>query len=148
MRALFISILFIIASSSAHAQLEMWKDYEPSKKVLSVTTVKVDSNMRDVYLEGLSETWAPSMEAQKKLGLIEDYWIYASELPNSGDFNLILGVEYADSEATEYTKERHDAFMKEMTKASVDKADEKARTEYPSIRTITGEYALRKITLK
>ncbi len=148
MRSLIISLFFVFLSSVAHADFEMWQDYEPSKEVWVATTVKVDSNMGEVYLEGLSNTWAPSMEVSKKLGHVEDYWIYASDMPQSGDFNVLLVIKFADSADLAPNKARYDEFMKEFTKKRADEGTEKARKEYPSIRTITGEYQLRRITLK
>ena len=54
------SLLFFAAS--ANADLEPWKDYEASDEVYLVTTIKVDSNMEDAYLEGLRETWIPGQD--------------------------------------------------------------------------------------
>ena len=83
-----LSCLFI--SGIAMADLDPWKDYEVSDAVWSVTTVKVDSNMGNAYLEGLRETWVPGNKISKELGQIEDWWIYRSDLESSGDFNLLL----------------------------------------------------------
>ncbi len=148
MRSLFISLFFIVASSAAHADFNLYEDYEPSKEVYSITTIKVDSNMGEVYLEGISDTWAPSMDIRKKLGQVEEYWIYTSDMPASGDFNLLLVIKFSDTADLAPNKADYKAFMKEFTKKRADQSDEKARTEYPSIRTITGEYLFREITLK
>ncbi|MBT8084163.1 MAG: hypothetical protein HKN35_12510 [Woeseia sp.] len=131
----------------AVADLEPWKDYDLSEGVTNVTTVKVDSNMIDKYLEGLSKTWAPANEIAKELGQIENYWIHVSQLPNSGEFNVVLGVDFANSEALQPTKARYDAFMKEWGEANQAMSDEMVMT-YPDIREIVGEYNMRVVTFK
>lgn len=68
--------------------------------------------MGDAYLEGLRETRVPGHEISKKLGRIEDYWIYASDLPESGDFNMLPVVKFKNTDALAPTKARYDAFMK------------------------------------
>ena len=55
----------------ALADLEAWTDYDIGESISNVTTVKVDSNMIDKYLEGLSKTWAPANEVAIRLGQIE-----------------------------------------------------------------------------
>ncbi len=148
MRFIIICLSILLTPVAANAQLEIFKDFELSKELYSLTTIKVDANMGAVYLEGLADTWVPSTEIQKKLGHLEDYWIYNSVTPASGDFNILLVVKFAQTSDIEPNKARYQAFMKEFTKSRADKADEKARKEYPGIRTITGEYMLREVTLK
>ncbi len=140
---------FILASvtSVVLADLDPWTDYDISEGVTNVTMVKVDSNMIDKYLEGLSQTWAPSNEVSKELGHIKGYWIDVSQLPNSGDFNVVLGVEFKDSASLQPDKARYDAFMKKWGEANQQKSDEIVLT-YPGIREIVGEYNMRSITFK
>jgi hypothetical protein len=103
--------------------------------------------MIDKYLEGLSQTWAPSNEVAKELGQIEGYWIHVSQLPNSGDFNVVLGVEFKDSASLQPDKSKYDAFMKKWGEANQAKSDEIVLT-YPGIREIVGEYNMRSVTFK
>lgn len=131
----------------AAADIEAWTDYDISEGVSNVTTVKVDSNMIDKYLEGLSKTWAPANDVAIKLGQIEGYSIFVSELPNSGDFNVVLVTRMKNSGALQPTKDRYDAFMKAWGEENQAVNDEIVPT-YPGIRTITGEYLLREITFK
>jgi len=148
MRSLILAALLACVSLTANAQLTPWQDYELSDEVYSVTTVKVDSNFGDDYLEGLANTWVPSTEIAKKLGHLQDYWIYRSDLPASGDFNLLLVVKFANSSDLAPNKARYDAFMKEFTKKRADESTEFAQKNYPGMRTITGEYSFRRIELK
>ena len=59
-RQLLAGLVLLSFASFAAADLEPWTDYELSEGVTNVTTVKVDSNMIDKYLEGLSKSWAPA----------------------------------------------------------------------------------------
>ena len=147
LRQLLMSIFLASVTSVALADLEPWTDYDLSEGVTNVTTVKVDSNMIDKYLEGLSHTWAPSNDVAKKLGHIEGYWIHVSQLPNGGDFNVVLGIEFKDSASMQPDKTKYDAFMKEWGEANQAKSDEVVLT-YPGIREIVGEYNMRSVTFK
>lgn len=132
----------------AYADLRPWKDYTISESVWYVTTIKVAPNMEDVYLEGLKNGWARSMETSKKLGHIEEYRIYMSSTPASGDFNLMLAVRFKDAAAMAPSKERYEAFMKEVGETADKQRTEHAQKVYPTIREITGDYILREITLR
>jgi hypothetical protein len=144
--ALMLSMAF--GCSAAYADLVPYKDYTVSDAVWSVTTIKVYSNMGDAYLEGLKKTWVDSSEIGKKLGQIEDYHIYRSDLPDSGSFNLMLVVKFKNTEALAPSQARYDAFMKEFGAERNKKTTETAQTVYPKMRDITGQYLMREVTLK
>ncbi len=105
-RKALVGIAVLVVPAMAVADLEPWKDYEVSDAVWSVTTIKVDSNMGDAYLEGIKQTWVAGNEVAMKLGQIEDYAIYRSDLPESGDFNLLLVIKFADSSDLAPNQER------------------------------------------
>jgi hypothetical protein len=134
-------------SATAFAQLEPYTDYDISKELFNVTLVQVDPNMGDDYLEGLAETWVAANRVAKELGQIKDFAIYRSQLPQSGTANLFLVVEFADSSQLEPNKEEYDKFMKAWGEANEDKTREITKN-YPGMRTITGEYLLRRIDIK
>ena len=94
-----------------------------------------------------NKTWAPANEIQKELGHIEGYWIHVSQLENSGDFNVVLGVEFANSAALQPDKAKYDAFMKKWGEENQKRSDEIVLT-YPEIREIVGEYMMRSVTFK
>ncbi len=132
----------------AHAQLEIYDDYDVSDAVWSISTVKVDANMGDYYLEGLRSTWIASNEVAKKLGQIEDYAIYGSDFPQSGDFNMMLVVQFANTADLAPNKAKYDAFMKTWGETKVKESRQISKDLYPKIRTITGDYLMRKIDVK
>ena len=146
-RKLFAGLVLVCFAGVASADLEPWTDYEVSEGVSNVTTIKVDSNMIDKYLEGLKNTWVPANEVAIELGQIKSYGIFVSELPNGGDFNVILVVRFDSTADLQPNKERYEAFMKAWGKENQEKSDKIVLT-YPDIRTITGEYLFREVTMK
>ena len=146
--SIFVGLALLTGSSLVFADLNPWEDYEPSDAVYYVTTIKVDANMGDAYLEGLRETWIPGNKIAQELGQIEEWAIYRSDLQNSGDFNLILMIKFANTEDLAPNKEEYERFMAEYTQAEADRSTEFAQKNYPAMREITGEYYLRKIEIK
>ena len=150
MRALssICTALFMLMTAPVFADLEPFSDYDQSRSVYHLTTIQVDPNMHDAYLEGIEKTWVSSNEIAKKLGHIVDYAIYRSTLPESGDFNLMLVIEYASAADLEPDKEKYNAFIEAWGKENADAVTDYSQTNYPAMRTIDGEYLLRRITLK
>ncbi len=146
-RKLFTGLVFVCFAGLAWADLEPWTDYEVSEGVSNVTTIKVDSNMIDKYLEGLKNTWVPANEVAMELGQIKSYGIFVSELPNGGDFNVILVVRFDSAADLQPDKEQYEAFMKAWGEENQEKSDKIVLT-YPDISTITGEYLFREVTMK
>jgi|GEM_PF-159697 len=139
----------VLASAvPAQAQLEIYKDYDVSDAVWSISTVKVDANMGDYYLEGLRSTWIASNEVMKKLGQIEDYSIYASDFPQSGEFNMLLIVKFANTADLAPNKAKYDAFLKSWGETKVAESRQISKDLYPTIRSITGDYLMRKVEVK
>jgi len=132
----------------AWADLTPWEDFEPSDAVYSVTTVKVDSNMGNAYLEGLRDTWIPGNKIAQELGQIESWRIFRSDLPESGDFNLILVVKFANTSDLAPNKAAYDAFMAKYTQEASDAATDYSQKNYPGMRELTGQYLMREITIK
>jgi hypothetical protein len=145
-KILALSAAMILASTAVLADLEPWKDYSVSDAAWTVTTIKVHSNMSDAYLEGLQKTWVASSDIAKKLGQIEDYHIYRSDLEESGSFNLMLVVKFKNNEMLGPNKARYQAFMKEWGDERNKKSTDIAQHAYPAMRDITGEYVMREIT--
>jgi hypothetical protein len=144
-----ITLLCILISYSAVAKdrLEIYKDYDLGTEIKVITTVKVDPNMEDVYLAGLSQSWVKAVNIQKELGYIKDWKIYASELPVSGDFNLVLVITFENSADLEPNQKKYAAFMKKWSEKD-QKESNAISAKYPEVRTLTGEYRLREIILK
>ena len=144
---LLTAVVFLFVSCNAFAQLEPYKDFDISKELWNITFIQVDPNMGNDYLEGLRDTWVASNRVAKELGQIEDFAIYRSQLPQSGEVNLFLVVKFADSSQLEPNKAEYDKFMTAWGAANEDKTREIVKN-YPAMREITGEYLVRKIDVK
>lgn len=147
-RSILATLSLIAFSGAVFADLEPFKDYDVSDAVWSVSTIRVDANMDDAYLEGIKKTWVASNELAKKLGQIESYSIFRSDLPQSGDFNLLLIIKFANTADLAPNKERYAAFMKEWGEARDKETTDYSQKNYPGMRSITGQYYFREITLK
>lgn len=138
--------LAVILSSPAAAQLKPYTDYTVSDSVTNVTTIKVKENMVEDYLQGIRGTWVQSNEVAKRLGQMQDYKVYVSDLANSGDFNVILVTTFANTSDLAPNRARYDAFMKAWGTANEASTRTTTTTVYPNLRTITGEYLMREVT--
>ncbi len=147
-KSLIGGLALMFLASPVFADLDPWTDYEVSDAVWNVTTVKVDANMGDAYLEGIKQTWAASNEVAKELGQIEEYSIFRSDLENSGSFNLLLVIKFANTADLAPNKERYEAFIEAWGQANADASTDYAQKNYPGMRELTGEYMMREITLK
>ncbi len=146
-KIIFSAVLFLFLTQSALAQLEPFNDYAISDELWNITLVKVRPNMGDDYLEGLRDTWIASNKVAKELGQIEDFAIYRSQLENSGDVNLFLVVQFANSDQLDPNKAEYDKFMAAWGEAN-QKQSREITKNYPAMREITGEYMVRKIEVK
>lgn len=133
-------------SAPAMAQLEPYRDYTVSDSVSSVTTVRVAANMIDNYLEGIRATWVASNEVAKQLGQLQSYAVWVSDLPNSGDFNVVLIVNFANTSDLAPNRARYEAFMQRWGTANQAATRRTTTTVYPNLREITGEYLMREVT--
>ena len=105
------ALILSLSASPVLADLEIYKDYDVSESFWSLQTVKVKSNMIDAYLEGLKKTWISGCAVSKSLGQIEDCKIFVSDLPDSGDFNVLLVTIFKNDEMAAPNKARYDAFV-------------------------------------
>jgi hypothetical protein len=147
-RTALFALVLSLGSGSVFADLEIYKDYDVSESFWSVQTIKVKSNMIDAYLEGIRKTWVSGCEVSKSLGQIEDCKIFVSDLPDSGDFNVLLLTKFKNDEMAAPNKARYDAWMAKFGAAQSKAATEQAQRDYPAMREITGDYRLRELTLK
>ena len=147
LKLLLATVLLSLFSSTAMAQLDPFTDYDISDELWNITMIQVDPNMGDDYLEGLRDTWVAANKVAMELGQIEDFHIFRSQLPQSGDANLFLVVKFPNSDSLDPNKEEYDRFMKAWGEANQSKSREITKN-YPSMRKITGEYLTRKITIK
>jgi hypothetical protein len=146
MKKLLAVAIALALSSPAAAQLKPYQDYTVSDSVSNVATIKVKENMVEDYLEGIRNTWVASNAVAKKLGHLQDYAVYVSDLPQSGEFNVLLVTTFANTSDLAPNKARYEAFMRDWGTANEASTRTTTTTVYPNIRTITGEYLMRQVT--
>lgn len=146
--SLLVIVALMILPATSMARLTPYEDYTLSDTVSLVSAIRVKPNMMDHYLEGIRDTWVASNEVAKRLGHIQDYEIYISDLPNSGDFNLLLVTIFANTNDLAPNQERYQTFMREWGAANEEQSEELSSTVYPDIREITGDYQMRRLTIK
>ena len=147
-KILVLILALTFGAGGSLAELEPYVDYEISDAVWSITTIKVAANMDDAYLAAIKSAWAEGNEAAIKLGHIEEYAIFRSDLPQSGDFNLVLMVKYKNTADLAPNKEKYEAWIKEWGDARTESWAEFAGKNIAGMREITGQYLMREITLK
>jgi len=133
-------------ATPAVAQLKPYQDYTVSDSVSSISTIKVKENMIEDYLEGIRGTWIASNAVAKQLGHMSGYHVYVSDLPNSGEFNVMLVATFANTSDLAPNKARYEAFMKAWGTANETASRTTSTTVYPNLREITGEYLMREVT--
>ena len=138
--------LVVALSAPAAAQLKPYQDYTVSDSVSNVSTIKVKENMIEDYLQGIRNTWVSSNAVAKQLGQMKDYKVYISDLPNSGEFNVMLVATFDNTSDLAPNRARYDAFMKAWGTANEASTRTTTTTVYPNLREITGEYLMREVT--
>ena len=127
---------------------EMFKDYVPSKAIWNVTMVKVNPNRIDDYLGGLRQSWVPSCDINKKLGVIEDCSIFVSETGAGGPFNVMLVQKFPSSAAAEPNAETYTKMMAEVRKNLEKAKEDEIVKSYEEFRTFWGEMNFRRVEWK
>ena len=145
--ALAATLATTMVASPASAEFREYENYEFSDQVVELTTVRVDPGQFETYLEGLNSTWVASNKVAKDLGYITDFGIYTNMAPSSGDFHLLLVIEFP-GENLQPSKERYDAFMAAWGEANLDQSNETVLNLYNQIREIQGVYLTREVIIK
>jgi hypothetical protein len=146
MKKLLAFGLAVALATPASAQLKPYQDYMVSDSVSNVSTIKVKENMIEDYLQGIQSTWVASNAVAKQLGQMKDYHVYVSDLPNSGEFNVMLVATFANTNDLAPNKARYDAFMRGWGTQHEAATRTTTTTVYPDLRDITGEYLMREVT--
>ena len=146
MKKLLAFGLAVALATPATAQLKPYQDYTVSDSVSNISTIKVKENMIEDYLQGIRSTWIASNAVAKQLGHMKDYHVYVSDLPNSGEFNVMLVAEFANTSDLAPNKARYEAFMQAWGTQNEAATRTTSTTVYPNLRVITGEYLMREVT--
>jgi len=142
-------VALIAVGMIGHANAaEMFKDYVKSKAVWNVTMVKVDPNHIDDYLGGLRQSWMTTCNAGKKVGTLEDCFIYVSETDAAGPFNVMLVNKFASAAMQEPDEKTYNQVMAEVRKTLADAKERELIKGYEEYRSFFGEMNFRRIEWK
>lgn len=137
-----------VAAVAGPASAEMYKDYTPSKEVWNVTMVKVKPGKIDEYLLGLRQTWVPSCEEQKKVGLVLDCSIMVSTTASNPQFNVMLVIKSPNAAVGDPNAALYEKVTAALRARMAKDAQEKLVSSYEEIRTFEGEQDFREILFK
>lgn len=148
--ALLLTILSAPQALAQPASLDYGEDFTLAGEVHSVVTVKVAPNRINHYLAGLQRGWVSGAEIGIEMGLMKDYKIYISELPNGGDFNVMLVTIYENAaQRNRLDDPATSAEYDRKVEARISEQESFEITEgYTQIREIVGDYLMREVELK
>ena len=108
-------LLLLPVLLSMVASAEIYEDFTPSQEPMELTVVAVQPNYVDTYLTNLNRTLVRAMNAQKKLGYVEDFNVWTS-LSVADSPNVWITVQYKDLASMQPTEEKNKAVEAELEK--------------------------------
>src|SRR5688500_12596092 len=96
MKKTLLFLLCLAASArSSYAAAQVGRTYTDGP-VTAVLYLKIEYGRLDEYIEWLNATWKPTMEAEKKAGLIVDYKVFSARPKLPDEPNVLLMITYAN----------------------------------------------------
>ncbi|MBF90119.1 MAG: hypothetical protein CMG75_10810 [Candidatus Marinimicrobia bacterium] len=141
---IFFTLLFSIGIIFAQRG-ETW---EVSESVYAVSTIDLEPNVDQQYINQLKLTWYNNMEVFKSEGLIEDFHIYKSINQYDGDFDLLLVVKYKNLAIFDSNSKNNKRWKKAEDKARKIISEEEVQnitSNFPKLRTILDQKFMREI---
>ncbi len=153
-RALVLPLFFLVSllpldahSQSAPAKAERAYSYGP---VTEVDYIHVEYGHFDEYMAWVTSTWAPTMAAAKKAGIIIGYKVFQSSPKSADEPNVYLEITFANMAAyAGDIGDQADAFEAVTEKVICSSAcQNQARVHRNEIRKVLGTEVTREIILK
>lgn len=150
---IFVTIALLALAVPAEAQppsMTYGEDYTFDGEVHNISTVKVAPNRIGHYLAGLSRSWVMANEVAMEMGLMEDYGIYVSELPNGGDFNVMLVTTFENAAQRSLLDDADRAaeFNRRVEERLSESETFEITEGYTQIRSIVGDYLMREVQME
>jgi hypothetical protein len=141
-----VLVLLCVAASSlpCSASAQVGRTFKEGP-VTAVTYLKIDYGRFDDYVEWLTATWKPTMEAKKKAGLILDYKVFSARSKSPGEPNVLFMITYPNMAGLDRGAEEEAVSEKVIGSAEVQNKARVGRSEY---RTVLGSELLREIILR
>lgn len=134
-------------SLNARAQSQRGYSYGP---VTEVDYIHVEYGHFDEYMAWVTSTWVPTMEAEKKAGLITGYKVFESSPKSPDDANVYLEITFKNMAAyAGDIGDQADAYEAVTEKVICDSAcQNQARVHRNEIRKVLGTEVTREIIFK
>lgn len=149
MKTIILSMCLAVSSLSlnARAQDERGYTYGP---VTEVDYIHVEYGHFAEYMAWVTSTWAPTMEAAKKAGLIIDYKVFQAEPKSPDQPNMYLEITFKNMAAyAGDIGDSADAFEAVTEKVICSSAcQDQARVHRNEIRKVLGTEVTREIVFK
>jgi hypothetical protein len=144
---LFLGLAASSISLDAHAQGTRAYSYGP---VTEVDYIHVEYGRFDEYMAWVTSTWKPTMEAEKKAGLIIGYKVFQSSPKSPDDPNVYLEITFKNMAAyAGDIGDQADAYEAVTEKVICDSAcQNQARVHRNEIRRVLGTEVTREIIFK
>ena len=113
--------------------------------VTEVDYLHVEYGHFEEYIDWLTSTWKPTMEATKKAGLIIDYKVFRATPKSPDQPNIYLWITYKNMAALDKGVELEDVAKKVICSTECQNKARVARSEY---RKVLGTEYIRELILK
>jgi hypothetical protein len=144
-KAIILSMCLAASSLSLNARAQDVRQYTDGP-VTEVHYTRVEYGYFETYIDWLSSTWKPTMEAMKKAGLIIDYKAFSATPKSPDQPNIILMITYKNAAAAlDKGVELEDVAKKVIGSTEVQNKARVSRNEY---RKLLGIEYIRQIILK
>ena len=150
-KAAIFSMCLAISALSLNARAQDVRGYSYGP-VTEVDYVHVEYGHFDEYMAWVTSTWAPTMEAEKKAGLIIGYKVLRAQPKSPDQPNVYLEITFKDM--TAYPGDIGDQVPSDAFEAVTEKVicdiacQNQARVDRGKIRRVLGTEVIREITFK
>jgi len=114
--------------------------------VWNISFIRVKPGMDQAYMNYLASQWTTNQEASKKEGLILSYKVLATEAHGTGDWNLLLMIEYKGLATREANEPKEDALLQRVV--GDDQKQMQGYKERFEIREVMGTRLAREVVLE
>lgn len=136
--------LLALAASTTSAQEK--RSYEEGP-VTVVTSVEIMDGQYENYIDYLSKTYKPVMEAQKQAGLILRYAVYDRNAHVGEDADLYLVVTYPNMASFDGLDDKAESVASKVTGLNREQSTQ-ASVDRGKMRKILGGEVIRELVLK
>ena len=148
-KTIILSLCLATSLLSLNARAQDQRGYTDGP-VTQVDSIAVEYGHFDEYLAWVTSTWVPTMEAEKKAGLIIDYKVFRASPKSPDQPNVYLQITYRDMAAyAGDIGDQADAFEAVTEKVICStECQNQARVHRNEIRKVLGTEVTREIILK